>query len=373
MANINDALWQQLTEAEKADLLARHATRNPETETATPLIVESLADLVALDFPPQQFLVDGLIPAGQLVMLGGRGKAGKSWLVLQLIAAVDRGAPFLGRPTMPGRVLYLALEDGRRRMNQRPRIMNWQPSPRVDIGFKVDNFDKGGQGLAHIRDAIAARQYDLVVIDTLVKTLSATADENNNTEMGAICNALADMAHDSGACILIVHHTSKGPAETFGNIRGASAIRNAYDVGMMLDRKHGEKQATLHVESRDFDAEDMSIKQADNGAGWEYIGSAAAVNEIAAGRVGMTDLIAAGNGSTTAEIAEATGKTVQSVRGAMNTAAKHFLVVNRPDNTQKGKKAIDRWYLTGGLADDDETDKVHVDGLQSEDEEVSGE
>ena len=27
--------------------------------------------------------------------------------------------------------------------------------------------------------------------------------------MAAICNDLADMAHDSGACILIVHHTSK--------------------------------------------------------------------------------------------------------------------------------------------------------------------
>lgn len=32
------------------------------------------------------------------------------------------------------------------------------------------------------------------------------------------------MAHDSGATILIVHHTSKGAAETFGNIWGASGL-----------------------------------------------------------------------------------------------------------------------------------------------------
>ena len=365
MSSVNDVLWQQLTEAEKASLLAAHAARNPGA-TATPLIVESFGDLVSQDFPPQQFLVDGLIPAGQLVMLGGRGKAGKSWLVLQLVAAIDRGAHFLGRATSPGRVLYLALEDGRRRMNQRPRVMKWTPSPRVDIAFNIDNFDGGGEGLAHVRDAIAAGNYDLVVIDTLVKTLSASADENNNTEMGAICNALADMAHDSGATILIVHHTSKGAAETFGNIRGASAIRNAYDVGMMLDRRHGEKQATLHVESRDFDAADMSIKQSDNGAGWEYLGPVAEVAEMAAGRVGLADLMTAGDGSTTAEIATATGKTPQAVRGIMQTAAKHFLVVNKPDKV-KGKKAVDRWYVIKlGLADDD-------DSVQGKDEEVSGE
>ena len=119
---------------------------------------------------------------------GGGGKAGKSWLVLQLVAAIDRGAPCLGRPTTPGRVLYLALEDGRRRMNQRPKVMKWTPSPRVDIAFNIDNFDSGGEGLAHIQDAIAAGSYDLVVIDTLVKTCllytSDAADERSSVDLG---------------------------------------------------------------------------------------------------------------------------------------------------------------------------------------------
>ena len=163
-----------------------------------------------------------------------------------------------------------------------------QPSARVDIGFKVDKFDSGGQGLAHVRDAIAAGSYDLVVIDTLVKTLSASADENNNPQMAAICNDLADMAHDSGACILIVHHTSKQLVENpFDALRGASAIRDAYDVGMMLVRKHGEKEATLYTEARDFDVQDVTIRQVEGGAGWEYVGDAAAGVAIRAGRVGV--------------------------------------------------------------------------------------
>jgi len=350
MSSVNDALWHQLTEAEKADLLSQHAARNPAT--ATPLLVESLADLVAQDFPPQRFLVDALIPAGQLVMLGGRGKAGKSWFILQLIAAIDRGVSFLGKPTKQGRVLYLALEDGRRRLNQRPKILKWQPSPAVDIAFRIDKFDAGGQGLAHIRQAIADKGYDLVVIDTLVKTLSGSADENNNTYMAAICNDLADMAHDSGACILIVHHTSKQTVENpFDALRGASAIRDAYDVGMMLVRKHGAKEATIYTEARDFDAEDMTIKQADNGAGWEYLGDAMLGQSIAAGRVGVADLKTAGDGSTAAEIAEATRKTESTVRSAMKTAEKHGYVSVKREQQAGSNQWMNRYYLTlEGLA-----------------------
>ena len=345
MSDVNDVLWQRLTEAEKAELLTKYAARNPAT--ATPLIVESFAALVSQDFPPQRFLVDGLIPAGQLVMLGGRGKAGKSWLILQLIAAVDRGQPFLGRATQHGRVLYLALEDGRRRLNQRPRIMNWQPSPRVDIGFKVDKFDSGGQGLAHIRDAIAAASYDLVVIDTLVKTLSGSADENNNTEMGAICNDLADMSHDSGACILIVHHTSKQTVENpFDALRGASAIRDAYDVGMMLVRKHGEKEATLYTEARDFDVQDVTIRQVEGGAGWEYVGDAAAGVAIRAGRVGVQDLKTAGDGSTADDIAAAVGKTSSAVRQSMKTAVDRGYVSVTRRQVEGSKQWVDHYYLT---------------------------
>ncbi len=344
--SVYDSFWQQLTDADKATILNQYATRNPGA-TATPLIVESFADLVAQDFPPQRFLVDGLIPAGQLVMLGGRGKAGKSWLVLQLIAAVDRGGQFLGRATTPGRVLYLALEDGRRRMNQRPRVMKWTPSARVDIGFKVDKFDSGGQGLAHIRDAIAAAGYDLVVIDTLVKTLSGSADENNNTEMGAICNDLADMSHDSGACILIVHHTSKQTVENpFDALRGASAIRDAYDVGMMLVRKHGEKEATLYTEARDFDVQDVTIRQVEGGAGWEYVGDAAAGVAIRAGRVGVQDLKTAGDGSTADDIAAAVGKTSSAVRQSMKTAVDRGYVSVTRRQVEGSKQWVDHYYLT---------------------------
>lgn len=344
MSSVSDALWHQLTDAEKDELLARHATRDPAAEQ--PLRAVPLAGIVSKEYPPQQFLIDGLLPAGQFVMVGGRGKIGKSSLVLQGVAAIDRGLPFLGKPTKRGRVLYLALEDGERRIHQRCHLLKWQPSDGVQIAFKIDNFDRG-KGINHIRQAIAQDGFDLVVVDTLVATLSGSADENNNTEMAAICNQLADMAHETGAGILMVHHTSKVTTENpFDNLRGASAIRNAYDAGWLLRRKHGEREATLFVESRDYDTQDMTIKQGDNSILWEYVGDAAAGVAIAAGRVGVDLVKTHGEGLTANDLADLTGKTSHAIRSSMKTAASRALVEIRHEPQAGSNQWVDRYYLT---------------------------
>jgi hypothetical protein len=165
--------------------------------------------------------------------------------------------------------------------------------------------------------------------------------------MGAICNDLADMAHDSGACILIVHHTSKQTVENpFDALRGASAIRDAYDVGMMLVRKHGEKEATLYTEARDFDVQDVTIRQVEGGAGWEYVGDAAAGVAIRAGRVGVQDLKTAGDGSTADDIAAAVGKTPSAVRQSMKTAVDRGYVSVTRRQVEGSKQWVDHYYLT---------------------------
>lgn len=50
-----------------------------------------MSDLLAHQFKPQEYLVDGLIAKGHLGILGGRPKSGKSWLGLQLAMCIDTG------------------------------------------------------------------------------------------------------------------------------------------------------------------------------------------------------------------------------------------------------------------------------------------
>ena len=70
-------------------------------------------------FPPLSYAVPGLIPEGS-VLLVGAPKIGKSWLVLTVALAAGGGmALSIAVPKRP--VLYLALEDGNRRLQDRCR------------------------------------------------------------------------------------------------------------------------------------------------------------------------------------------------------------------------------------------------------------
>ena len=91
------------------------------------LLTLSGADLYDKQYEKRQFVVDGLIQRGDFVLLAGRPKSGKSWLVLQLAQAIDQNDKFLGKDTTKAKVLYLALEDGQRRVHERLHVRNWKP------------------------------------------------------------------------------------------------------------------------------------------------------------------------------------------------------------------------------------------------------
>lgn len=248
-----------------------------------------MRELLARQLKPLTYVVDGLLALGHLAILGGRPKSGKSWLALQAAMCIDGGSPFLGRDSHRCRALYYALEDGLRRVQERARLLNWQPRE-LSVMFSIANLDDGqggpGPGIDEIARQVTIGGFDVVIIDTLAAAMSGRTDERDNSSMAAIINALAGIAHETDKAILLLHHTGKAgnPDDIFATLRGASAIRGAYDTGLILERKPGEREAVLHVESRDFDTRNMTLRQAENGAGWEFIGDAYELERVRAGR-----------------------------------------------------------------------------------------
>ena len=311
---------------------------------------QSLAALVAKSLPPIEYLVKDMIARGNLVMMGGRPKSGKSWFSLQMAKAIDTGKPFLDRKTTKAKVLYIALEDGERRIHHRCHLLKWQPE-NACVLFDIQKFDpvgsklNPGPGVQEIEKQ--AQLFDFIVIDTLIATLSARANENDNAAMGSIVNELARIAHETDTAILLVHHTGKGiVTDPFDLLRGASALRGAYDVGFILDRKQGEKEATLHAESRDLDIGNMTIRQAQNGAGWSYEGSGIVLTEIRAGRKVIKAMKEHGDGKTVEELAEILKVSKQAAHSQLTNAEKYKYVYRKSGNdpNSTGKQA-DLWYL----------------------------
>jgi hypothetical protein len=299
-----DQVFASLPDVTKQRLLTEAALRKFNPAPAERF--ESAAEFNAHDEPPLTFLVDGLLARGQLAMLGGRSKSGKSWLVAQLAQSFDTGQPFLGRAVSPARVLYMALEDKRKRLKRRTQSLGWVPAT-TTFEYRIPRFNgpngQFGPGLELIERI--AWDFDVILIDTLIATLDGTISENDNTSMGAIANELATLAHDMDCAILLVHHINKGMSDdVFNLLRGASALRGAYDVGLMLDRRQGEREAVLHVESRDFEAAGLTIRQREGGRGWDLVGEAREIARIRVGRKVIEAIEELGGRVTVDELAE---------------------------------------------------------------------
>jgi RecA-family ATPase len=75
--------------------------------------VYSLKELVSATPQVPRWVVHEKLRCGSYSILGGQPKAGKSTLTRCLAASVATSKPWLGWKTMPGPVLYLAMEEDR--------------------------------------------------------------------------------------------------------------------------------------------------------------------------------------------------------------------------------------------------------------------
>ncbi|MDW8293623.1 MAG: AAA family ATPase [Anaerolineae bacterium] len=291
-------------------------------------------DLYDREYPPLVYDVDGIVVHGTLFMLAGRPKSGKSWLLLQLARAIDEEREWLGAPTYRhGRLLYIALEDGERRVWERIHAMAWKPQ-HADFLFDLPPLAEGG------REAITyyASQYSVIILDTLRAALGAT-DENNNTEISTVLIPLARDIHERGSTLIVSHHTGKSYSEeyTFESIRGASAIRGSYDGGAVLVRPHGERRATLYCESRDLETRDLSLEWCGPKEGWTLLGSH---DEIRMREL-LEALNAFGGEATAAQVASVLGvgedRARQRLRAAVNAG---MLRVAQQETNGRGRPRV---------------------------------
>lgn len=89
----------------------------------------SATDLQKKEIPPIRWVVQDLVAAG-LTVLASPPKFGKSWMAMCLCLSVAMGGRFLGYRCYKCGVLYMALEDGERRLKSRmEKILVTLPAP----------------------------------------------------------------------------------------------------------------------------------------------------------------------------------------------------------------------------------------------------
>jgi hypothetical protein len=235
---------------------------------------ETLTELLADDIPPPLQLFDGLMHEGML-LFGGKSKRGKSWLMfdLALSLAVGRsGFRHFACPA-PRPILYLALEDGRARLQGRARAIqpNITTANSFHLRYTFPPLHDGG--IEALSAEIARYRYGLVVIDVLAKVEGAPAgkSERNYHDIYDMFTPLQALRTAHPFCLAMLTHLRKQEAEdVFDNLLGSVAYQGAQDVLWVLERKPKDDFAFLHI--RDKDAEDQTIALRFTAGHWEYIG-----------------------------------------------------------------------------------------------------
>ena len=194
----------------------------------------AFADELPETFTPPDELVEGVLTAGDGSVLYGDSNSGKTFFVIDMAAAVARGAQWMGRNTEPGLVVYLAAESpasvrGRLQAYQRHhgvRVPNF-----AIVQSPIDLFDGDADTeavIAVVRQLERQRgqKVRLIVGDTLAR-LSAGANENAGQDMGLVVRRFDRIRTACNAHFLLIHHSGKAAAN---GARGWSGIRAAVDT-----------------------------------------------------------------------------------------------------------------------------------------------
>jgi hypothetical protein len=239
-------------------------------------LLATLRDGAWLDaqvFPPLAYAIPGLIPEGS-VLLVGAPKIGKSWLVLAVGLAAADGGKALGIDIPKRPVLYAALEDGDRRLQDRcRRLLADDPIP-PEFQY-LTRVEPGRVG-----DTIAAWMHwhqqppPLVILDTLGKVLPPAVQGEvpyqRDYRVGSALKRIVDTY--PGATLLVNHHQRKAEATDFIDaVSGTAGLAGAADTIIVLSRDRQEGAGLLKVTGRDVAEGEYAVTFKD-GAVWELDG-----------------------------------------------------------------------------------------------------
>ncbi|MDB5038082.1 MAG: uncharacterized protein JWQ35_1610, partial [Bacteriovoracaceae bacterium] len=195
------------------------------------------------DEPEKQlpWIVDELLIAGGLSILGGKPKAGKSTLARYLALCVATGDKFLGRICEQGPVLYLAFEEIESEVKSHFKAMGATGDEPIYIHSLLAP-KNGIEELGRIAEEFKPR---LIIIDTLFRLVKV----NDLNDYAKVTNALEPLlaaARQIGGHVMCVHHLNKGggaDSDTGDAILGSTAIFGTVDAGLFV--KKSEKYRTL--------------------------------------------------------------------------------------------------------------------------------
>jgi hypothetical protein len=196
------------------------------------------------------WLVPDFIASGQSYSLVSPAKAGKSLLMLDVVAAIAAGRSALGHPPQPPvRVLYVDCENSREDLVERLRDLGYGPKDLGELRYlsfpSLPALDSAAGG-AEIAALAEHHDVALVVIDTIARVV--VGEENSADTYRNLYRFTLQPLKAQRRAVVRLDHRGKG---VNAGARGSSAKNDDVDVVWQLNQSpgtDGEAYVTLRLE-----------------------------------------------------------------------------------------------------------------------------
>ena len=273
----NDYTASKLNENIAHALVPSKIRKLMDTDRLHTVIAQDLRKQI---FPPIKWAVPGFLPSG-LSILGAPPKTGKSLLALQLAIGVAIGGYAFGKiPVKQGDVLYLALEDTPRRLQERIKeshaVDENDDLSRLTLAYTVPRQHEGGIEFIDwwLQEHPNAR---LVIIDTLQRFRKQLSNKANvYAEDYDVISEIKNLADKYDVAFLILHHLKKvNPKieiemDWIDLFSGSAGISGSADALFVLKRARQSYNAKLFRTGRDV--EEKAFWLTLDGLGWVFEG-----------------------------------------------------------------------------------------------------
>jgi len=240
------------------------------------------AALMEQEFEPLQFGIEKIMPHG-LFILAGSGKIGKSWLALDMCAAVSSGGKLWEFAAEQGEVLYLALEDNHARLQG--RLMKTETDNTDVERLHLATASLGiSNGLLEQTHNFLSEYPDtkMIIVDTLERIRDTELDKSMYSCDYRDMTALRSITDKHSLTLLLIHHTRKMyDPDPLNTLSGSTGLIGSVDGVFVLEKdKRTSHKAKLTIANRDTEGYCFKLEFDPDKCKWLFVGNEADTPDI---------------------------------------------------------------------------------------------
>lgn len=316
----------------------------------------SIKELFAKDFPPVQWLVDGLIPLGGITILHGLPMAGKTWLMLDIAIKASQGKPLFGKfPTTQTNSLLLDEESGERLLFDRfKKLQASSELPLYYITMGSSNFNE-----AYVKQLVVwckQNRIGLVMVDSLVRIHGG--DENTSKDSAKVFRLLR-MLTSEGITVLVIHHNTKASAngEYGSQMRGSGDIQASVDCQLSLIRPYKDGSVTLEQVKNRYAKEtptiEISLVEHEGHIEFAYLGQLDEGGKLASIKPAIEQIVGANPGINQSNLHDSLKESGHTISPKTLRKALRFMENELAISVVKGKANTNCYFIPTQESNDD--------------------